>query len=194
MLHIIEELDVTWLLAVNSLHTPWLDTAMILVSEKLVWIPLYAFLAWVTVKKLGWKNGLYALVGLVLAITLSDQTASTLLKPLFQRLRPCHEPAFIALLNLPNGCGGQFGFASSHAANSFCIAVFFNLLFFNLSRQFLWLIFMATLVCYSRVYLGAHYPGDVFVGALIGSFWGWCSFLILRKLQIENRIKKPLQL
>jgi undecaprenyl-diphosphatase len=82
---------------------------------------------------------------------------------------------------LPAGCGGQFGFCSSHAANSFAIAVGFYLLTKH-KKAGIALVFWASIISYSRIYLGAHYPLDVFVGALVGTVGAWGLFKTYERL------------
>ncbi|MEN9385791.1 MAG: hypothetical protein RLZZ185_532 [Bacteroidota bacterium] len=151
---------------INQSHTTELDIIMRFLSNKLVWIPLYAYLIYkiYRVKPQAIKASLFYLV---LAILWADQISSSVLKPWIKRLRPSHEADFQSWIHLPDGAGGLYGFCSSHAANSFAIAMGFYLLTKNkwLSIPlFIW----ATIVSYSRIYLGVHYPLDVMTGTLVG--------------------------
>ena len=151
---------------INKAHQPWLDGPMELISGKITWIPLYGLLIYFLYKRYQlaiWKTLLY----LISSVALADQCSSSLLKPLFKRLRPCHVEEFQSWIHLPAGCGGMYGFCSSHAANSFAIAVGYYLLTKNKVAGTT-LITWATLISYSRIYLGAHYPLDVIVGASVG--------------------------
>lgn len=156
-------------LAINGWHAPWADFFFYWISEKWVWIPVYAVVGFFFYKKHGWKGLLFlgALAGL--CILLADQSASGLLKPWVGRLRPCHEPSLEGMIHaVKKHCGGQYGFASSHAANFFALAVYFGHSL-NLKAWGKWiLLLVAVLVAYSRVYLGVHYPGDVLMGAALG--------------------------
>jgi undecaprenyl-diphosphatase len=99
------------------------------------------------------------------------------MKPYFGRLRPSQEPSLQEWIHLVEGYrGGKFGFASSHAANTFGSATFFFLWFRNIKRWVIWLFVWAAFMTYTRVYLGVHYPGDVLVGALVGIVCGWTAF------------------
>ncbi|MEY4383888.1 MAG: hypothetical protein RI995_1430 [Bacteroidota bacterium] len=152
---------------INLHHSSFMDSIMIFFSNKYVWIPFYIILIAYIIRKYrtqAWKSILY----LIASVAISDQICSSILKPWTQRLRPCHEAAFQSWIHLADGCGGQFGFCSSHAANSFALAIGFYFLTKNKS----WLIAMmlwALIISYSRVYLGAHYPIDVIVGAGVGA-------------------------
>lgn len=109
------------------------------------------------------------------------------------RLRPCWNPLVKESLHMVKYCGGQYGFVSSHATNSFAILVFVNS-FFKSSRPYVkWIMWTwALLIIYSRVYLGVHYPGDVLGGALLGAFLGAVVFWLYRITEnyFQNR-KKP---
>ena len=165
---------------INQAHTPWLDQPMVIISGKLTWIPLYAFLIYLLYKEyklMVWKTILY----LISTVILADQVSSSILKPLFKRLRPCHVDAFQSWIHLPDGCGGLYGFCSSHSANAFAVAIGFFLITKNKPIGSLLLVW-ATLIAYSRIYLGAHYPLDVIMGAIVGGVGAWALFLTYAKL------------
>jgi undecaprenyl-diphosphatase len=176
MLEALRDLDHRLLLAINGAHAPVLDKAMSFASDRYVWIPFYAILIIWLVSH--YRHRAKAVLPLLIAaVALADSITSKLFKPLIGRPRPCHAPDLAPLLHLPDGCGGQFGFMSSHAANSVAMAVFL-LLALPAGRfrgvkigVFLW----AALLCYSRIYLAAHYPADVLCGALVGAGLGWLA-------------------
>jgi undecaprenyl-diphosphatase len=113
---------------------------------------------------------------IALLITSSDQL-SGLIKNTVKRLRPCHNPEISNLVHTLNHCGGNFGFVSSHAANSFALATFVTLLLSVKYEYLAWVMFgWAAVVSYSRIYLGVHYPADVAGGAILGVMLGWLFF------------------
>ena len=181
LLTTIKALDQKLLLAINHAHTPALDALMVFASNRLVWFPAYAVL-------LGWliylfRRGSWLLVPLLLAtVGLADSITSRLFKPFFARPRPCHDGLLVGLLHLPDGCGGQFGFLSSHAANSVGLSVFLAMVLpAGRFRPLKWgLVAWALLLSYSRVYLAAHYPSDVLGGALIGALLAWLAATLFR--------------
>lgn len=179
----LELLDRRLLLAINHAHTPSLDAVMVFASNRNVWLPAYLLLIiWLIYR---FRRRAWLLLPLVItAVSLADSITSRLFKPFFGRLRPCHDALLANQLHLPDGCGGQFGFLSSHAANSMALATF---LAFMLPAQryralkigtFMW----AILLSYSRMYLGAHYPADVVGGAIIGALLGWGTAVAYQKL------------
>ena len=187
MIEQLNQWDRALFLWLNGKHTDWLDPIMVFISGKYEWIPLYVFLLFLLYKTYGLK-GFWSLLFIALLITLTDQLASGLLKPWVARPRPCHEEALSGLVHTVNKCGGRYGFASSHASNTFGIALFF---FWILRPRHRWawlLILWAAVVSYSRVYLGVHYPGDIIVGALIG--WGSALVVYQGWNYCWKRIKK----
>ena len=170
----LERLDQQLFLFLNSLNSPFWDQVMHAISGKVIWVPLY--LAILIVLGIKYKRKfLVILLFIILAATLADQT-SVLFKNLVQRLRPCHEPSLEGLIHLVNGeCGGKFGFVSSHAANSFNVALI-SLLFIKKRWYTISIILWASVVGYSRIYLGVHYPGDMICGLLLGALIGWSIY------------------
>jgi undecaprenyl-diphosphatase len=184
----LEQLDQQLFLFLNSLNTPFWDVVMHAISGKVIWAPLYlAILIYLGIKYK--RKFLIILLFIVLAVTLADQISVHLFKNIFQRLRPCHEPSLQGLVHLVNGeCGGQFSFVSSHATNSFNVALI-SLLFIRRRWFTISIILWALVVGYSRIYLGVHYPGDVICGSILGSLIGWSVYRLFL-LSDEKLLKK----
>jgi undecaprenyl-diphosphatase len=156
---------------------PIFDFLMPFISERNNWILLYVFLWFFLIIK-GGKKGKIFVILIIFAIIASDQISSSILKPLVNRLRPCHELEGVRILV---GCGGKLGFPSSHAANYFAAATLFTYYF----PKYKWIyIIIAILVAYSRIYIGVHYPLDVIFGALLGFL---CSLILII---IYNNLEK----
>ena len=182
MIEAIQEADQQWFLWLNSIHTPFLDQFMAWVTNKYTWIPCYVLLAIFLFIKFRWEGvRICLLIGLV--ILFCDQLTSGAMKPYFQRLRPCHDPSIASLVHVVEGCGGQYGFASSHAANAFGLATICWVFLRNLSPYFVGVFGWAALVSYSRIYMGVHYPSDILVGALVGIVLAMFVFLSYKRIR-----------
>lgn len=190
MIEFLDKIDKSIFLFLNGIHSPFWDKMMYWISGDTSWIFLYIILLIGLALKYRWRM-IFVVLAVALVITASDQFSVHLFKEVFMRLRPCHDPEISGLVHIVNNhCGGKFGFVSSHAANTFALAMLTSGLFKNI--YFTWFIFAwATIVSYSRIYLGVHYPGDIIGGALLGIFLGWVVFLLYQ--YFDNKVVSRIQ-
>lgn len=173
------ELDRELFLELNSsFHNPWLDQLMMFLSTTTAWIPLYLFLLYLIIRNYR-KQTWMVLLAIALTILLADQITSTFMKPFFERLRPSHEPDLREMVTIVDQYrGGKYGFASSHAANTFGVATLMWLVL-KMYRPWIALLFLWTaFVGYTRIYLGVHYPADILVGFFVGFLSALASYFL----------------
>ena len=188
MIEEILKLDSQLFIFLNNLGSPTFDNFWIYLSYKesniLFYLALLIFYFFSESKKIKLSEVFYSLLFIAIMIAIADQTAN-LFKDSFQRLRPCYNESLISFVRLVNeSCGGKYGFFSAHASNSFSLAVFFGLLFKNKFRFIIYMtLFYAFLISFSRIYLGVHFPLDIFFGGVYGIITGLVIFRIY-----ENRL------
>ena len=179
--------DQSFFLYLNSFHNTFWDYFMSVFTGKFIWIPMYASILYVLIRNYHWKTVLFCLIAIALTITFADQICASVIRPIVERPRPSSEASPIAdLVYIVNGRrGGGYGFPSCHASNSFGLAFFLIFLF-----RKRWLSFFiccwAIINCYTRIYLGLHYPGDLIVGMLLGGCGAAITYFLLRLVTKEK--------
>jgi len=177
LLEHIENIDREITIIINNLSHDYLDYIMIFLSNKYVWIPLYIYLIFL-LWKYDKKNFTINIVICSGSVIVADFITSSIMKPYFERLRPCQDNSMLDLINIVSGCGKKFSFASSHASTTFSLAtIFFYITRGDIKLLFLW----SLLIGYSRIYLGVHYFLDVIIGFLVGFLTSMVIYRISKK-------------
>ncbi len=188
MIDYIKNIDKELFLFLNGLHSDFFDTLMWWISDKFIWIPFYVFLLFMIIKKYG-KKSIILIITIALLVTLTDQLSVHLFKDVFKRYRPSHNIDIANLVHIvSNYKGGMYGFVSSHAASSFGIAAIISL-FLKKKNITITLFVWATIVSYSRIYLGVHYPADVICGGLLGVFIAFVLYMTLKHANVFKDFK-----
>ena len=199
MLEKLIHIDTEILLLINGWHALWADQVMWIVSEKTTWIPLYLLLIGLLVWRYRqtannttkWLKKVPVCVVMIIAIAaavgLSDFIASGILKDLVARPRPTRVPELEGVLHLVNGYkSGQYGFVSSHAANTMACGLLFSLIW-RKKIATVGLMLWVAVNCYSRMYLGVHYPSDILGGLIVGALMAVVAYQVLLKLGVLSR-------
>ena len=193
MLEQLLHIDTEILLAINGWHAPWADTLMWIISAKATWIPLYLLLIGLLVWRyrkpvmtsVKWLQKVPACVVMIamigLAVGAADFIASGILKELVARPRPTRVPELEGVLHLVNGYrSGRYGFVSSHAANTMVCALLFSMIWRKKIATVGLMLWVAA-NCYSRMYLGVHYPLDILGGLMVGCLVAMTAYVLLWK-------------
>jgi undecaprenyl-diphosphatase len=164
----------------NDSDHAMLDKIMPLLRNPYTWIPLYLFLSIYATRTMKHKAVWFFIVSIA-CFAFTDSVSFWILKPLFHRLRPCHNPELAGLIRQLVDCGGEYSMPSSHAANHFGLATFWYLaLFFVTGKKWKWLFGWAAAICYAQVYVAKHYPSDILAGALLGMVTGLLAFAVFK--------------
>ncbi len=189
MLEEILKYDKAVFLILNNLGSETWDGFWMFITNKFSSIPIYLLLIFLSYKQVGLKKTALLVAAAILMITATNGLAD-FFKYGVQRLRPCFDSDVNELARLvKDTCGGKFGYFSAHAGNTMAVAVFFSIV---LKEKFkgigILLLIWAALIGYSRIYIGVHFPLDVFSGMAIGLFFGW----LFAKLYIFALLKLQL--
>lgn len=179
------EKDQELLLFLNGLGNSTFDPFWLLVTGKWFWIPFYVILLYLVYKSFPLRKFLFIIVFIAIGITISDQLAS-IFKHGIERFRPCHTDSLVERMRLVT-CGGNYGFYSAHASTSFFVVSYVSILIGKKYKYLPYILLVwASIVSYSRIYLGVHFPFDVAFGALVGVLLGGVMVNITKKVVNKN--------
>lgn len=186
MIEQLDSLDRSITLWLNGSHSLFLDNIILVATSTWVWIPIGIYIIYIVYHNLSLRDFGIVMLMFFLCIFISDQVSSSIVKPLVHRWRPTQDPSYMYFIDVVNNYrGGRFGFYSAHASNTFTVAIFFSRLFGNKLIRIL-MISWAILNCYTRVYLGVHYFGDLLVGTCFGLLWGNILYYVYEKWMMSR--------
>lgn len=182
---------------INSHNSPFWDKVMWVITSAQFGIVFFLILSALVVwfyRKQSWKILLF-----IAAVTLlADTIGARVLKPTIKRLRPSHDFEYhgdhqVHLLQKKDGTyyyGGRYSCPSNHAINYLTSSLlFFFFLSPKIRRRWLLAIFVfgiTFLSCYSRIYVGVHYPFDIFCGWLIALLLAGLAIWLDKKFQVSK--------
>lgn len=184
MLESIQQLDIKlYFFLHHTCKNGVFDILMPFLRNKLTWIPLYMFILYLLSKYTRRKFVLYIL-GTLFLIAFSDILCAQVLKPFFHRIRPCNIFIYHPFFHNFNLCSSTYSFPSCHATNHAALAVFWMFVLDFKKPILVFLPLWAFVISFSQVYIGVHYPSDVIIGMVLGSFIG---FLIFKITEVINK-------
>lgn len=191
LLSMLKAMDTMVFLTVNSHHNAYFDSVMWLVSGKLIWVPMYVSLFFVLLKNYSYKVVFAILLAIGVIILFTDSFTAQIIRPWVCRLRPSNlDNPMSSMVHIVDGYrGGAYGFPSNHASNTWGLAFFITFLFRRYKLTFFFFLW-ALLVCYSRMYLGVHYFGDLLIGGLLALAGASTVFYVFRKVSGDTRLQK----
>ena len=191
LLSMLKAMDTMVFLTVNSHHNAYFDSVMWLVSGKLIWVPMYVSLFFVLLKNYSYKVVFAILLAIGVVILFTDSFTAQIIRPWVCRLRPSNlDNPMSSMVHVVDGYrGGAYGFPSNHASNTWGLAFFITFLFRRYKLTFFFFLW-ALLVCYSRMYLGVHYFGDLLIGGLLALAGASTVFYVFRKVSGDTRLQK----
>lgn len=176
--------DTDLLLLINQNYNVIMDNVMVRFSDTWTWSVMLLSVIFVVLRDRPVKEAVTIFFGIGLCILMADQISASLIRPWIGRLRPTHDPELMFQIRHIAGKGGLYGFVSSHAANTFAVATFLSLIFKHRIMTVA-LIVWASIVGYSRIYLGVHYPLDVVGGAVLGAAIGGFVYLLVHFITVK---------
>jgi len=169
----------------HELANPLFDLTMPYLRNAKLWIPLYLFIIVFCLWRFK-KHGILIILLLALSAGFADFTSASIIKPLVKRVRPCRDPVVSKTDIVRISCGTGYSFPSTHATDHFAVA-FFLILLFHKRWHWIWFwgILWAGTISFAQVYVGVHFPIDVFCGAIYGILVGWMFYSLFWKLHIR---------
>lgn len=179
------EYDTNLFVYLNNLGSESYDQFWLTITNKKTWYPMYAvFVLMICFQLKKWKPITAFVITTALMVLFVDQTTSAFFKPVIGRLRPCHFDPLDNLFRLVQGyCGGKYSYFSGHSSNSFAVATYLGLILRKWKAVLPLFLVWASVVAYSRIYVGVHFPLDILTGAIWGSLFGFVFYQLLMFLR-----------
>ena len=180
------DIDLFLLHLLNGSQSLQFDQLILILTNGLTWIPFYIALFILVLKNNESMTQIFIIVGCcALGVLLTAGIDNLIIKPLVARPRPTLDPFVKYTIDVANNYReGSYSFFSAHAANTSCLATFMILLVRNKAFAIA-MVCWALLNCYTRLYLGVHYPSDVVCGILFGALFGWVAYFVHSKLYFK---------
>lgn len=182
----IQDMDMQVLSLFNGSDNIMLDQMVQILTSGLTWIPLYVMLFFVVMRNNETMGQIALVVGsAIFCVLFADGLVDGIIKQLAERWRPSNDPTFKYMVQVVDDIRLKgYSFCSAHAANTMSLAVFFSLLIRS-KLLTITLVTWSLINCWTRLYLGVHYPSDILCGMIIGIIVGILVYLLYYKIYLR---------